>query len=208
MAVDDWSTTPELNTAVGPVNIAENCPPGNMNASDREIMAQVKAKFDAIAAATPGAGQPADPTLTAFAALVTAADKMIYATGLDSFALTDTTAFGRSLLALVDIAALRLAIGGITLVSASITPIGHIKLNVGASTFTMNWGSGTKGPDTSLAVSYQIPFTTFAIPVSSGSPSDVSKEGGPGTSAAGLSSFTVTNTTNVSVPFWWIGVGS
>lgn len=41
----------------------------------------------------------ADPTLTALAAVATAADKVIYATGPDAFSTTDLTAFGRSLVA-------------------------------------------------------------------------------------------------------------
>lgn len=48
---------------------------------------------------TVGSYQPLDATLTALAALVTAADKLIYATGIDTFALTPLTAFARSLLA-------------------------------------------------------------------------------------------------------------
>lgn len=51
--------------------------------------------------------QPLDATLTALAALVTAADKLIYSTGADAFATTPLTAFARSLLDDVDAAAMR-----------------------------------------------------------------------------------------------------
>ena len=44
------------------------------------------------------ARQPIDGTLTALAGVTTAADKLIYATGVDSFATTDITALGRSLI--------------------------------------------------------------------------------------------------------------
>lgn len=42
--------------------------------------------------------QPLDGTLTALAALATVSDRMIYSTGVDTFALTTITAFARSIL--------------------------------------------------------------------------------------------------------------
>ncbi|WP_454917267.1 DUF2793 domain-containing protein [Xanthobacter sediminis] len=46
--------------------------------------------------------QPLDATLTGLAAVSTAADQMIYATGTDAFATAPTSAYGRSLLAPAD----------------------------------------------------------------------------------------------------------
>ena len=43
--------------------------------------------------------QPIDATLTALAGVATVADKLIYATNVDTFATTDLTAFGRTLIA-------------------------------------------------------------------------------------------------------------
>lgn len=54
--------------------------------------------------------QPIDSDLTAIAALVSAADKLPYATGPNAWALTAITAFGRSLIAAVDAAAARTAL--------------------------------------------------------------------------------------------------
>lgn len=51
--------------------------------------------------------QDLDATLTALAGIVTAADKLIYATGVDTFATADLTAAGRALMAGVDAAAQR-----------------------------------------------------------------------------------------------------
>lgn len=51
--------------------------------------------------------QPLDATLTALAAVTTAANRLIYADGSDSFATTDLTVFGRSLVALSDLAGLK-----------------------------------------------------------------------------------------------------
>ncbi|WP_432444602.1 hypothetical protein [Rhizobium leguminosarum] len=41
-----WSTTADANTDVGGVNIAEGCPPSNMNNSDRTIMAILRRDVD------------------------------------------------------------------------------------------------------------------------------------------------------------------
>lgn len=61
--------------------------------------------------------QPLDATLTALAALTIAADKLVYATGSDTFATADLTAFARSLLDDADAAAARatLALGAMAL---------------------------------------------------------------------------------------------
>jgi len=55
--------------------------------------------------------QPADPTLTALAALVTAENKLIYATGADAFATADLTVFARTLLAALNASAARTTLG-------------------------------------------------------------------------------------------------
>ncbi len=55
--------------------------------------------------------QPADATLAALAAVVTAADRLIYATGADTFATATLTAFARSLLDDANSAAARVTLG-------------------------------------------------------------------------------------------------
>lgn len=60
-----------------------------------------------VSTAQAAALQPIDSTLTALAALATAANKLIYATGSDVFATTDFTAYMRSLLAGTDAATAR-----------------------------------------------------------------------------------------------------
>jgi hypothetical protein len=55
--------------------------------------------------------QPLDATLTALAGLATAADRLPYATGIDTFALSTFTAFGRSLVADADAATGRTTLG-------------------------------------------------------------------------------------------------
>ena len=40
--VSQWDPSPAGNTDVGGINIAENCPPGNINNAIREVMSQIK----------------------------------------------------------------------------------------------------------------------------------------------------------------------
>lgn len=56
-------------------------------------------------------GQPVDATTTALAGVTTAADKIIYATGIDTFATTDLTSTARTLLSGTSIAAMRTTLG-------------------------------------------------------------------------------------------------
>jgi len=52
-------------------------------------------------------GQPLDATLTALAGVTTSANKVIYATGEDTFSTTDLTSYGRTLIGLADASALK-----------------------------------------------------------------------------------------------------
>jgi len=48
MSVDDYSTNPNNNSAISGINIAEGCPPSNVNNAIRQLMADVKAKTTSI----------------------------------------------------------------------------------------------------------------------------------------------------------------
>lgn len=65
--------------------------------------------------------QPVDATLTALAGLNTSADRLIYATGADQFALTPLTAFIRTLLDDADAATARATLGAAPLASPALT---------------------------------------------------------------------------------------
>jgi hypothetical protein len=64
--------------------------------------------------------QPLDATLTALAGVTVAADKLIYATGADTFTTTDLTATGRSLIGQASMVAARVALGAPGRVSAAL----------------------------------------------------------------------------------------
>lgn len=46
MAVTDYSTTPGSNGTISGINVAENCPPGNLNNAVRQLMADVRVMYD------------------------------------------------------------------------------------------------------------------------------------------------------------------
>lgn len=47
MAVGDYSATPALNITVNGINIAEGCPPANLNNALRQIMSDVRVFYNA-----------------------------------------------------------------------------------------------------------------------------------------------------------------
>ena len=52
MAVTDYSTTPGSNTTISGINVAEGCPPGNLNNAFRQIMADVRVMYDGLPVVT------------------------------------------------------------------------------------------------------------------------------------------------------------
>lgn len=196
MAVEDWSNTAASNTSVGAVSIAEGMSPANVNNAIREVMKQIADWRDGAIAALGDAAdyQPLDAALTALAGLTTAANKLTYATGSDTFATTDFTAYARTLLALSSKAAVQTELEAITSPAASLASPGYVKLNIGGTNLMIQWGSGTLSGNSTGTISYPQTFSTFAICVVSGGSGTASVEGDiRNYGSSGLSSQTIVN---------------
>lgn len=209
MAVEDWSTTAASNTAIAGINIAENCPPGNMNNMGRELMAAIAVWRDGAIAALGDAAdyQPLDASLTALAALVTAANKGLYFTAADTPATFDISAYGRTLANMADAAALRTNLGAITITAASLTANGYVKINISGTDLMIQWGTQSCAGNATATVTYSQSFTTFGVLVGSGGPTTLSQEGDVHVTASGLSTGTITNTSSSTSTFYFIAIG-
>lgn len=210
MAVSDWSTTASSNTAIGGVNIAENCSPANINNAIRELMKQIADWRDGDIAGLGDSGdyQPLDATLTALAAIATAADKLPYATGSDTFATTDFTAYARTLLAMSSKAAVQGELGVLSVTASSLANPGYVKLDIGGITLTVQWGTGSIAGNATGTISFPQTYSTFAICVVSGGSSTVGVEGAVRTyGTSGLSSQTISNGGSATATYNYIVIG-
>lgn len=119
-----------------------------------------------------GGKQPLDGTLTALAALTTSANQMVYATGLDSFALTPLSTFARSLLDDASAESMRttLGLGDLSIQSIatafgnSLTASGYQQLPGG---LILQWGSlGAIFNSTNINITFPITFPAAALSLS------------------------------------------
>lgn len=209
--VTSWSTTAADNLSVGGVSIAEGWAPASVNNAIRALMAAIADGIDDGDFASTSGLQPLDPTLTALAALTIANGKLIKGTGADTFATIDISAYGETLINLASAAALKSALGTVSVTASSIASPGYVSLDLtgdGVADFTIQWGTTTVGDNGSTVVNYPVSYTTFSIPVLSGGRAvTTAQDNDPFVQSAGLSSFTAYSASDVPVSIWWIAVG-
>ena len=148
MPVGDYSTTPGSNTSISGINIAENCPPANVNNAIRQLMADLKTLYDSLNVGV--SYQPLDATLTALAGVTVAADKLVYATGADAFSTTDLSAFARTILDDANAAAVRTTIGAVAGEISGTAASGKITIG----TFVITWRDHSFTGNGNTACSY------------------------------------------------------
>lgn len=208
MAVGDWSNTAASNTTVGGISIGPNCDLGNIDNSLREIMKQVKDWYDTVSAALGGSDvQPLDASLTAYAALTTAADKGLYFTGADAPAIYSLTSFGRTLAGSANAAAALASLGAFGIDSSSLGSTGYIKFTNG---LMFQWGSVSASANGTTTISYSQSYTTWsrcwcngvhqATGAQDNNPQVI---GGSG----GLSSATIYSSEDLSLTCDWFAIG-
>lgn len=139
MPVSSWNTNPDLNTTVGGVFIGEGCPPSNLNNGERQIMADVRGKFDDVDDRIAGiAGKPA---ISLIAPLTPAADKVPYYTGPASADLMTVTALARSVLAAGDQTTARGLVSALGAGAFQVGTNGYATLLFGTTPIIIQWGT-------------------------------------------------------------------
>jgi hypothetical protein len=190
MSFADWSTTASANGSTLGTNIAENCPPSNVNDAMRAIMAQLRSAInpalDSFLSSTSlssarsalGVASPdSSASLTAFGNLTNAANKVPYMTGSDAWTTTDFTSFGRSVVACGNAAALNTLLGA----SGASGTFGanslDVRLAIGTNTLCIKGGSGTLAANTTGTLSFGVTFAVAPVCIITGGDSDVQSEG-------------------------------
>lgn len=210
MPVSSWSTTAASNGSTLGIDIAENCAAANMNNAAREMMAQLKTKFDSIDALVGSASfQPSDATLTALAAITTAANDLIYATGADTFAVTTLSSFMRTVLDDGDAAAALATLGAQSALSVTSNANGTcVSLTISGTTYRLQWGTVTVAGATSASITFPVAYSTSAVCVCSGGSSATGASANDRITAVTTSGATVVSDFGTSHTSQWIAVGT
>ena len=218
--VFDWSTTAGSNTVVDGINIAEGCPPANINNAIRSAMAIIRQTFGS-GLLTFLAGSSALPVAnggtgaTTAAGIRTAAGLGTMATqNASSVAITGGTIAGLSTaLAIASggtgattATAARDAIGAIGVSVYSLASPGYIKLTNG---LIVQWGVATVTMDNPATVTFPTAFTSFCVPVASATALSGSTTNSQNTGYVShtLTTMSLWNADDRTVSVPWIAVG-
>jgi hypothetical protein len=219
VAVSDWSTNPSENTSCNGVNIAEFCPPGNLNDAARQIMSSIRAALPdtaldlldepsyAAMLAKLGAAASTD-ALTSLAPLVPAVDRLPYfaGTGPAAGALAAFTTFGRGVVASADATGARSVLAAAGIAAVSLANPGYIRFLMpgGSSIFQIAWGSFVANGDGPTAVNYAVPFPNQSFPVVSGAneANPGAQDNFPAVQTASNVGFQVWNASNAATTYY------
>jgi len=220
MAFSDWSTSNSGNNTSLGVNIAEGCPAGNVNNATREAMAQLRAAFSTALASFFSASTVADARtalgaqassakLTNLAGLTGGANKLPYFSGVDALAQTDLSAFARTLLDDANAGAARTTLGVPEITAGSNANGSWIAINIGGSTYRLQWGSFTASPNTTTSRTFPVAYSgTPAVVVSGTETTDGSaQDNNPAVFSVSISGFSVASARDSGVTTRWIAIG-
>ena len=178
-----------------------------MNGADREMMAQIKAFADGLAATY----QPKSTTLDAYSGLPVFADSMPFSPSVGVMSTTALTAFARTILDDPNAATACLTLGAPRIVGISLSVPGYLRLQVGPTAiFQLAWGTFVCPPNGSDNVVYGLAFPNASFPVVSGSdgnPSGTQNTPGVIGGSAIESGFSVFNAADGIVSGYYIAVG-
>lgn len=213
MSFWDWSTNESANATASGVNIGEGCPPGNLNNSDRTIMAQLRAAFAdglqnflggtaELPVANGGTGGTTQAAARAgIGAAASGANSDI--TGL--FGMTTPLHISEGGTGQTTPAAALANLGGIGVNAQSLAANGYVRLSNG---FMIQWGFATFAANAGTNVVYPVAFSGFSVAVLSASSTNAGEQdNNPGVVSCTPSGFSAYSSLNGAIGGYWIAVG-
>lgn len=160
----DDADAPTVRATIGAISASDNAASATKLQTARTING---VSFDGSANITvaDSTKQPLDTTLTALAGITTAADKLIYATGSNTFSTTPLTPFARTILDDADAAAVCTTLGAVKTsdyATKSLMPNGHQRLPSG---MILQWGTtaSTINMDGSVTSTFSTAFPNACL---------------------------------------------